>query len=530
MPLPTTLPQSYPNLLTDIERGEIKIPQFQRKFVWSVPQTARLMDSLIKGYPIGAFIFWQTKERLRVVRSLGGIEFPTPPAGEFVSYVLDGQQRLTSIYACMKGAKIGDDDYSKIFVDLEASAESGEDIVVLDETPSCMKMTELTGGDFKLLNEYDEKYPGKIREYQNNLNNYPFSVIQYRDTDINVATEIFTRINVGGKPLTTFEIMVARTYDSEREFDLRDQFDALVKELEEVDYETIPEETVLQVAAAILSRECRRKTILQLPKGDFIDGWCDITAAIKHAVDFFRKELCIPVSQLLPYNALLVPLAYFFYKNGNKRLTPETRKRLCDFFWQSSLLERYSGAVESNLGQDIKKMEEIHNGILPSYEEKLPLTSEWLMEHGHFSTSRSFIKAILCLYASFKPLSFDNGLDVSIGNDYLQQSNSRNYHHFFPKSYLQKQGRHDEHMINHVLNITIVDAQLNKSEIRAKKPSVYMKKFRGDNPDTDINATMRTHLIDDLEKFGVFDDDYDAFLRERAKRVIAEIRKRVIEQ
>lgn len=472
MPLPTTLPQSYPNLLTDIERGEIKIPQFQRKFVWSVPQTARLMDSLIKGYPIGAFIFWQTKERLRVVRSLGGIEFPTPPAGEFVSYVLDGQQRLTSIYACMKGAKIGDDDYSKIFVDLEASAESGEDIVVLDETPSCMKMTELTGGDFKVLNKYDEKYPGKVREYQNNLNNYPFSVIQYKDTDISVATEIFTRINVGGKSLTTFEIMVAKTYDAKREFDLGEKFENLRDELNGVGYKTIPGETVLQAASVILRKDCRRKTILDLSKDEFIDGWDGVIGALKYAIDYFRKEYRIPVSRLLPYNALLVPFTYFFHKNGNQRPDAGTRDMLCDFFWRNALSERYSGAVESNLGQDVKKMEDIYDGKLPSYEEDLHFSPEWILDNGYFSVSRSFVKAILCLYAHFEPQSFDSGAKVTIGNDYLKRANSKNYHHFFPRAYLEKRDSTDweAHMINHVVNITIVDESLKRGKSGRKNP------------------------------------------------------------
>ena len=62
----------YGNLLSDIETGRIKVPQFQRKFVWSREDTAGLIDSILKGYPIGTFIIWETDERLRSVRNLGG--------------------------------------------------------------------------------------------------------------------------------------------------------------------------------------------------------------------------------------------------------------------------------------------------------------------------------------------------------------------------------------------------------------------------------------------------------------------------
>ena len=82
-----------------LKKGQIKIPQFQRNFVWSVSDSAKLMDSIIKGYPIGTFIFWRTKEQLRSVRNLGNITLPNSEDGEYVDYVLDGQQRLTSLFA-----------------------------------------------------------------------------------------------------------------------------------------------------------------------------------------------------------------------------------------------------------------------------------------------------------------------------------------------------------------------------------------------------------------------------------------------
>ena len=90
------IPVKYTDLISDIETGQVKIPQFQRKFVWGIKASAKLLDSVIKGYPIGTFIYWRTDERLRAVRNLGNIELPEPTDGEYVNFVLDGQQRLTS--------------------------------------------------------------------------------------------------------------------------------------------------------------------------------------------------------------------------------------------------------------------------------------------------------------------------------------------------------------------------------------------------------------------------------------------------
>ena len=76
MHLPQPTHANYSNLINDIERGQIKIPQFQREFVWSIQKSAALMDSVIKGYPVGTFIFWVTKDRLRSVRDLGNMKLP----------------------------------------------------------------------------------------------------------------------------------------------------------------------------------------------------------------------------------------------------------------------------------------------------------------------------------------------------------------------------------------------------------------------------------------------------------------------
>jgi len=88
---PENQSKKYHHLFTDIDIGRIKIPKFQRDFVWSKGQTAKLIDSIIKGFPIGTFIFWKTFEELRYVKNIGNISLPDPPKGDAVFYVLYGQ-------------------------------------------------------------------------------------------------------------------------------------------------------------------------------------------------------------------------------------------------------------------------------------------------------------------------------------------------------------------------------------------------------------------------------------------------------
>ncbi len=82
MELPEPAGRTFSVLISEIEKGEIKIPQFQREFIWDLKKPAKLMDSIIKGYPISTFIFWRTKERLRAIRNLGNFELPSLAQGD----------------------------------------------------------------------------------------------------------------------------------------------------------------------------------------------------------------------------------------------------------------------------------------------------------------------------------------------------------------------------------------------------------------------------------------------------------------
>ena len=518
------------SLFAEIERGSIKIPQFQRDFVWTKEKSARLMDSLLKGYPIGTFILWRTKEELRSIRNLGGVNLPPTPKGDSVQYVLDGQQRLTSLFATLKGLTVErsgrTENFREMFVDLAADPDGILVSTDGSQVPSenCVTITDLMNKDFDELSVPSE-FREQVKIYKNSMQGYLCSVILVPEAKIDTATEIFTRINVTGKPLSVFEVMVAKTFDHDRKFDLAEKANSLIEELTDHDYGTLPDIVFLQVSSAILTRECAKKEILQLEKQAFIETWARTEDSIRSAVDYLRLSLGIPVSQLLPYKALLVPLSYFFANHPNQPSGP-MQDCLRDFFWRVSLGGRYSYSLETRLAQDIRTIDVILAGEHPTYDYPVSPTKEFVEQNGTFNTGRSFIKAILCCLANKKPKSFMNNADVFISNDWLKRANSKNYHHFFPKGSFKGEFANDER-INHIANITIVDENLNKREIRAKKPSIYIGEFRKYNHD--IREALRSHLID-LDSAGVLDDDYDRFFSYRCEAIAKELAKNLIRQ
>ena len=515
----------YPSLILDIEKGNTQIPRFQRDFVWDKKRSAALIDSILKGYPIGTFILWKTKDRLNNIKRLGNQDLPVVPDDNFVEYVLDGQQRLASLFVIVKGltVKKGDreEDYKNIYIDLESSLDS-ENIVsasMPDDKKYITVYDLLNRGIAYLADEYKE-YLDKIQLYQNALRGYDFSTITIDGYPIEKAVEVFNRINTTGKALSLFEIIVAKTYD-DRSFDLSIKYDALQNKLSKVAYK-IPAPQILQCVSVNLRGECTRKVILGLPSKDIINAWDDTVNAIKKTVDHFRKAYRIPSSSLVPYPALVVPFSYFFFKNGDGP-TEQQDTYLKEYFWRAALTSRFTSGVESKLALDCKFMKAIMDNDRPSYGKDFNVTlKKEDIRDLQFRASDSINRAILCIMTAACPKSFKNNNSVTLDNSRLHSANSKNYHHFFPKSFLKKQGIASDR-INLISNITLVEDYVNK-KIGDKPPSKYMQEFKDTN--SRLDETMKTHLIDDLDSYGVWENNYDVFINKRSDRIWLELNAR----
>ena len=520
----------YDELKISLENGNLKLPKFQREFVWSLEKSASLLDSILKGYPIGAFILWKSKDNLRAIKNLGDITFPSKPEGEEVEYVLDGQQRLTSLYACFEGKKVNRKgtrtplDFSKIWVRLsDVDADDGEIVTAKlgKDTENYITVTDLLGG-YSVWKTYPERHHAKIADFEKQLYRYEYTVIPLpKATSIDVAAEIFARINVGGKPLSVFEIMVAKTYADDK-FDLSEAYAKLIDELEPRGYGKLNDQVVLIAAAMIICGKGRKKDILAINRENFIAHWADVVKAIKLAIEYFQKEYSVAVLDVLPYQQLIVPFAYFFYMH-KKQPAGKTKQCLKDFFWMCAFSSRYMDGLNSSLALDIKRMKAIIDGKQPEFNWRIDASAEHIDVIGKFTLGKKshYIKAILCVLASFDPLSFKTNIAVAL-SEALTKSAARNYHHFFPKAYLR--GGVNVREINHIANITILDAETNQ-EIGARKPSDYMAEFKAIN--SSITETMDTHLIGDFDKFGITDDDYDKFFNARLELISAEIKNRI---
>ena len=194
--------QKLQHLQTDLEKGRIKLPQFQRDYVWDIEKSAALVDSILRGFPVGDLIYWHTDDRLREVRNLGRLEFPSADKSEKVDYVLDGQQRLTSIISALLGLTVtlkhgATIDFSKLLVHLNPTDPDSpivrNDYPEDDDGACCVPLTQLWNrrGD-----EYDS-CQGSLRESRDDLSTrlitYEIPKVTLEDADLSIATEVFSR-------------------------------------------------------------------------------------------------------------------------------------------------------------------------------------------------------------------------------------------------------------------------------------------------------------------------------------------------
>lgn len=526
MGLPTGANPTINDVVKSITDGEYRIPRFQRDFVWDIKKSAALMDSIFKGFPIGSVILWKTKNELSEVRKLGGIEIPRRDTGRYTSYIIDGQQRLTSLYFSLKGLETSTGfNFSEMCVSL--TAEKSEQLVY-EALPK-----EANSDDFVLLKDLytaealSGSHPTKRLEYYQILLQYKISVIEIDDEKLGLeeVIEIFERLNLGGKKLNLFSIIAARSYkaptESEEGFDLAQKYESFNKTLVNTNYGRISDAVFLQAISACLIGKVNKSEILSNLNSELIiEKYPLVEKAINNAIEHLKgQSYGVLVANLLPYQRLLVPFAYFHYHLGSKHISTQQEQYLRDFFWRCVLGKRYNSSADTNTNTDLMKIQKILEGSVPN-QEPILLSPKSIFENGRFMLSSAYVLGILCLMSQMTPQSFAVGRTVNITNDSVSSAAKKQYHHFFPtKSNVIVNNSSYKAISNNVVNIVFMDAITN-DQVSNQNPSDYIKYFSEANPD--LQMVLDTHYIA-LNGYGIENDDFYAFLNARSKALYVKL-------
>lgn len=528
----------FQELISGIDSSKIQVPPFQRSFVWRPADIRYLLDSIYRGYPIGSFIFWKTTRKLPHTRSIGNINFEqreVAPGAE-ISYVLDGQQRITSLFAAVKGADIDGERFrflfdirSKKFLVSKVGSSNIDDLIEADKKNLQISIESVITNTLAAYRQLCRQY-GENDDYANTLNtlferftNYRFSVINVIDQNTNNEEEqsegvkqvvrMFSRINDTGRKLTVVAKMVAKCWGED--FDLRESLDNFYNENNKLS--SIREETILQVASVILNyKKCRSRDILDRTNiRKLEEEWDNINKSFLFAVEFIKTKLHIKNFNYLPFDSILVPLSYLFYKQSE--LNNEQTKIVEKWFWLACLSNRYDSTVESKIEEDCSYFDKILNNEVPVFSYFIDwetLKSRIISQR--YNLRNAFVKTILALYSYSEPKNLVDGRDVSL-DDVFSGYYKHNLHHIFPQAYLRRAEANKKELFDSVANIMFIPAITNIS-ISDEDPASYLKEIQKNN--SDLKEILVKHFIPNIDDSGLLENNFINFLSYRADQIV----------
>ena len=474
---------SIRKIIEKINNGEVRIPSFQRGFVWEPEAVAFLMDSMYKGYPIGAVLLWRTKEQLVNERKLGRFTLPAPTKDYPIDYVLDGQQRLTSIFSVFQTELIPEDDPN--WKDIYYIFGKGEKSQEAKFIPLSADEVDLTK-HFPLSVLFDSVKYRRATEALNDETKEEIDKLQEKFKEIDVPVQmmetddrsivaiVFERVNRTGVPLNSFQLLTAWSWSTD--FDLQEKLDELSEELAGCGFDGIAEDQnlLMKCFTGYILDDTSPGAIMGLDGNMIRDNYEAIKNGLKSTVDFLKQQLNLYSLQYMPYPAMIVSLVKFFGSGKTNGLlyTDKQRRQLIKWFWRSCFSRRYSSGVNDAHKSDLAamvKLRDDENTDISTF--KCDLSTAFFLTN-QFSISSVNTKTFIVMLASKGPRSFISGANVDLSTT-LKQASSKEFHHIFPDKYLQRNGK-EKKEIYALANFCFLNNADNQ-KIKDKAPADYVK-------------------------------------------------------
>ena len=505
-------------LVTKVKEGDIKLPKFQRPFVWKQEDILKLLDSIYFGYPIGSILLWLSKEKLASERTIGDLKIDERPDEYPTNYLLDGQQRLSSLCGALYWDGSNKDSIWNICFDL-----INEEFLYPDDNwkPEYFPLNKLlkTMDFINELKKY-ENHPQKnkiVKSAENLLNavkDYKIAAVRIGDMSIDEVAPIFERINSTGRQLTIVDLMRAATWKDG--FDLNDLIQNIRNSTEYKNYDDVDEQVILRNLAAandipihnkeginklrdIDSRELKRKSL-------------EVIEAYKAAVDFLYDSLNVKSYKYMPYGLQLTMIVEYFRLNAKP--TGKEVDILKSWFWNTSIARYFAGFNTAQLATDVDNLKDFANRKTDYLNTNKNVNYDVFIADG-FRLNKASSKVFALVLANRNPLNLINGTAINI-EAALSYNNKHEYHHIFPQAFLKSSGFSDN-MINQHANICLLNSGFNK-DISDTRPSIYfdqLKKRLGSN----LENVLSSNLISmDAFEAGL-KDDYNEFIKQRTQTI-----------
>lgn len=532
-------------LMISINKGAIQLPDFQRGWVWEDGRIKALIASITNNYPVGAAMFLEygndnIRFKYRVIEGVTATDvIPT-------ELILDGQQRLTSIYSSLysrnavhtrtdKGKKI----FRYYYIDIKKACDPNCDRVdAIFSVPETRIITSNFGRDIELdLSDRTKEFENKMfplnlildfPEEQNWQNEYYafynynqeiikeftefnkkiiMQTLQYKipvislgkDTPKEAVCQVFENVNTGGVSLTVFELVTA--IFAMDDFELRKDWEERKAKYFDGDLLSCITATDFLTACTLLSTykkggtvSCKKKDVLNLSLKDYNNFADALSEGFVEAEKILQEERVFS-NKNLPYSTQLIPLAALctLLSNGNRIKVTNIKNKIRQWYWCGVFGELYGGANETRYVNDVVGVMNWieNNGNIPKTIQESYFNPTRLLTLQ--SRQSAAYKGIMALILKNHCKDFISGREMDFT---VYKSENIDIHHIFPKSYCEKNNLPKEKW-NSVVNKTPISYSTNR-EIGGVAPSEYLKKIeeKGQVDYNSLNDYLQTHLID----------------------------------
>ena len=502
-------------LVIKVKQGDIKLPKFQRPFVWKRDDILKLLDSVYNGYPIGSILLWLTMQKLASENKIGDLDINDRPEEYPTNYLLDGQQRLSTLCGALFWDGEKKDSLWNIAFDVDTETflfPRGEQKINYFPLNKLINTTSFIN-QCKAFEATDrkEEYTKRAEKLLNSIKDYKLAAVTIGDMELDEVAPIFERINSSGRQLTMVDLMRAATWKGG--FDLNDAINSVREACESKQFFDIPDSHILRNISACAGLGIHKEGIEKL-RGCTSDKLKEssslCTKSYKLAVDFLSTELPLTSIGYLPYGLQLSLLVEFFNLNSN----PEEglRTQLKKWFWKSAFTRYFGTANTGLITQSLTDFRNFARGSIESLEiDKELRLNEFLDDN--FTLNKATSKTYALLLASHNPISLLTGASIDTGQA-LAVINRLEFHHIFPKAFLKTKGcnkaQYDKHSNICMLNLT------NNREISDRKPSEYFPEIKhrlGDN----YLEVLESNFINENAYNAACQDDYDEFIKVRTE-------------
>ncbi len=473
--------------LDAIDLGAIALPVFQRGYVWNREQVRQLFTSLYLGYPVGSLLFWATQSGAADVK--GDIA----PAVSPVKMLLDGQQRITSLYGVMRGKppaffEGNERAFTGLHFHLEEEAFEFYQPVKMQHDPCWVDVTKVmlaadddvaefaagSAANVPTLLRYVHRL-GKLRGIRDRELNE--ETISGQDKTVDVVVEIFNRVNRGGTKLSTGDLALARICAEWS--GARDEMQGHLGRWDDAGYDRFDLDWLLRSVNTVLTGEARLVHLDGQLVDDIKDALASAAKALDAALNMVGDKLGLDHGRVLfGRNAFPVMARYIHGRGG--ALNDAEWRMLLYWYAYSAMRGRYSGSVETVMDLDLEEIEDPDNG-LGSLLHRLRESHATEIRASDFGTATRNSRFYPMLYLLTRMGSArDLCSGIVLKADLLGKGSKLEVHHIFPKSQLRKQG-YSPREINALANFCFLTADCNK-KISNKLPEKYLPGCEQDHP------------------------------------------------